>query len=104
MRWDGLGPSSRSPLSTFNRAQDPVRVGDVEIRVAHDPAGMGWLVGDRIAVAPTDDRSSGDAQSFFIKGFGPDRVIQLSRTSTRYHEAANVDTCWGHSFQEGRGD
>lgn len=33
----------------------------------HDANLMGWKVGDRIAIAPTQRHATADAQSFFIK-------------------------------------
>ncbi len=37
------------------------------IDVAHDVETMGWKVGDRIAIAPTQRLSAGTAQTFYIK-------------------------------------
>ena len=75
---------------TWSLLEVPLAVGATSMKLSHNPIDMGWKVGDRIAVAPTDDRSQGAAQSFSIAGFGGDGTISLSAASTLYHEASKI--------------
>jgi len=45
-------------------------VGSASISLMHDPKDMGWLVGDRIQIAPTTTGSKGTAETYYISGFG----------------------------------
>ena len=38
----------------------------------HEPAAIGWRVGDHIGVAPTNNRSEGTGQNFIIVSLGED--------------------------------
>lgn len=80
----------RELTRTWSLLQVPLAEGDTVLRLAHDPVQMGWKVGDRIAVAPTDDRSQGDAQSFIIVGFERGRLILLDKMSIRFHDASVI--------------
>jgi hypothetical protein len=80
----------RQITRTWSLLQTPLSSEATSIKLIHNPADMGWNIGDRIAVAPTDDRSQGEAQAFTISGFGPDHSIVLDKTSVRFHEAKNI--------------
>ena len=51
---------------------------DESLRTMHDPYLMGWRVGDRIQVAPTDGGSQGEAQTFVITSLGAFNRIHLN--------------------------
>ena len=46
----------------------------------HDPRDMGWRVGDRLAIAPTEPMAKGWGQVVFIKDIEEDGSITLNET------------------------
>ncbi|KAL6070177.1 G8 domain-containing protein [Balamuthia mandrillaris] len=44
------------------------------LHLMHNVEDMGWRVGDRIAIAPTQMLSTGEAQAFFIKDINKNRI------------------------------
>ena len=47
------------------------------ISLLHNPIDMGWKVGDRIVIAPTDFGSQGNAADFTIQSFDSNNIIKL---------------------------
>jgi len=58
-------------------AKDFTTVGGNSISLMHNANDMGWQVGDRIAIAPTQIVATADAQSFFIKSI-TGNILQLA--------------------------
>lgn len=83
---------------TWSLLQSPLRQGDTEMKLIHDAFEMGWNVGDRIAIAPTQPQSKGTAQSFTIVDIltkkseemdgGGMTIIILDKPSEYYHVAS----------------
>ncbi|NKI34183.1 hypothetical protein HFP89_03260 [Wenzhouxiangella sp. XN79A] len=74
---------------TWSLLAEPLQPNSSSIRLIHDPIAMGWQVGDRIAVAPTESGMDDNAQAFFIAGMQPDGTVTLDRPSngTSTHRA-----------------
>lgn len=51
------------------------------VRLMHDPIAMGWQIGDRIAVAPTEAGMDDNAQAFFIADMSADGRVLLDALS-----------------------
>ena len=51
------------------------------MRLMHNITLMGWNKGDRIAIAPTEERSQGSGQEFRISDISNSGVITLSNTA-----------------------
>lgn len=66
---------------TWSLLAEPLTPNSDSIRLMHDPVAMGWQIGDRIAVAPTEAGMDDDAQSFFIAGLAPDGTVTLNGPS-----------------------
>ena len=47
------------------------------ISLLHNPLEMGWQIGDRIVIAPTESLSTGDAEGYIIDSFGENNTIRL---------------------------
>ncbi|MDX1693426.1 MAG: hypothetical protein R3208_06655, partial [Ketobacteraceae bacterium] len=78
---------------TWSLLAEPLTPNSTSLRLLHDPIAMGWQVGDRIAVAPTENGMNDNAQDFFITAMNPDGYITLSTASneTSTHRA---DLAW----------
>jgi hypothetical protein len=48
------------------------------ISLLHNPINMGWKVGDRIVIAPTDFGSAGNAADFTIQSFDSNNVNSIN--------------------------
>jgi hypothetical protein len=85
----------RNLRRTWSLLQSPLREGDTEMKLIHNVQEMGWNIGDRIAIAPTQPQSKGTAQSFTIvdilnkESNGGITVIILDKPSEYYHEASS---------------
>ena len=79
--------SGRSLERTWTLLAKPFEIGSNQIHLLHDPAGMGWRKGDRIAIAPTKDMSQGEAQTFRIVDFQANGVVILDGTANDYYKA-----------------
>jgi len=78
----------REMTRTWSLLARPLSTGETNLQLMHDPVSMGWKVGDRIAVAPTEVKSSGTGQSFKIQGMEENNVIRLE-TASLYDYRAN---------------
>ena len=56
----------RELARTWSLLAKPMAQGDSTIELFHDTSSMGWRVGDRVALAPTDNRSKGHGEAFRI--------------------------------------
>lgn len=74
---------------TWSLLAEPLTPFSTSIQVMHDPVAMGWQVGDRIAVAPTEPGMDDNAQEFFIASRLSDGTITLDKASngTSTHRA-----------------
>ena len=72
----------RKLARTWSLLSQPLQSGDTTMTLLHNPDLMGWKVGDRIAVAPTKDRSEGSGAEFYIQSISSDgTTIGLSDIS-----------------------
>jgi hypothetical protein len=72
-----LDISGRPLRRTWSLLAKDFTVGGNSISLMHNANDMGWKVGDRIAIAPTQIVATGDAQYFFIKAINGN-IIQLA--------------------------
>lgn len=66
---------------TWSLLSRELEVGSNQMELLHNPVLMGWNVGDRIAIAPTEKSSEGYAQEFFIQDIDEFGIVTLDRTS-----------------------
>lgn len=80
---------------TWTLLSEPLGVGESSMKVIHDVSQMGWKVGDRIGVAPTEHGSAGKASTFIISAITNSFTIELS------HPNSN-DKPYGSAFINGQ--
>ncbi|KAK3268713.1 hypothetical protein CYMTET_22795 [Cymbomonas tetramitiformis] len=66
--------AGRTLRRTWSLLAATVTSGVSSIRLMHDAADMGWRVGDRIAIAPTQMQSKGEAQWFYCMGINKNEI------------------------------
>ena len=64
---------------TWSLLAEPLSSGDTKMNLLHNPILMGWRVGDRIGIAPTEKRSSGFGEEFRIESISGDGSITLDK-------------------------
>ena len=64
---------------TWSLLARSLRKGETSLKLMHDPQLSGWKIGDRIVVGPTGKRSTGQAQAFYVTGFGPFNKVYVDR-------------------------
>jgi hypothetical protein len=57
------------------------------MQLLHDPSQMGWRVGDRLGISPTESTATGWGQDFFISEIRNDGTIELIQSINNYHRA-----------------
>jgi len=72
---------------TWSLLDQPLSIDDTSLTLLHHPSLMGWQVGDRIGVAPTELLSTGTGQSFTITDISANGTIVLDAPSTYNHKA-----------------
>eukprot|EP00934_Nitzschia_sp_Nitz4_P001960 Nitzschia sp. Nitz4//scaffold89_size161592//205//3093//NITZ4_002358-RA/size161592-processed-gene-0.210-mRNA-1//-1//CDS//3329559556//1960//frame0 len=72
---------------TWSLLDQPMSPGDITIKVLHDPIAMGWRIGDRIGIAPTEEKSDGTGQTFTIVHMALDGTILLDQPCNSQHKA-----------------
>lgn len=77
----------RELIRTWSLLAKPLQLGDSTMELLHHPNMMGWKVGDRIAVAPTQSRSQGSGAEFYIQNIGTNGIITLSTSSPDIFDA-----------------
>ena len=77
-----LSVVGRELRRTWSLLAEPLEPGSWSIRLMHDPIEMGWQIGDRIAVAPTESGMDDNAQAFFITGRAHDGTLYLDALSS----------------------
>lgn len=76
-----LSVVGRELRRTWSLLAEPLEPGSWSIKLIHDPIQMGWKVGDRIAIAPTENGMDESAQAFFITGRAHDGTLYLDAFS-----------------------
>jgi len=74
--------SGRPMRRTWSLLTKDFTVGGNSISLMHNANDMGWQVGDRIAIAPTQIVAQGSAQSFFIKSINGN-ILQLDAVANQ---------------------
>jgi hypothetical protein len=72
---------------TWSLLSNSLERGDQKMELLHNPALMGWRVGDRIAVAPTKRLAQGIAAEFRINNMEADGTIELDGLVQDSYEA-----------------
>jgi len=91
--------SGREMIRTWSLLAKPVEIGDTELYLMHDPSHMKWNIGDRIAIAPTGERSDGTGQTFKITGFQAGNLIKLD-SAALFSYQANFDVRSGSNHNK----
>jgi len=71
----------RKLTRTWSLLSTPLLQGETTMRLMHNPTLMGWIVGDRIAIAPTEVRSTGSGQEFRISAISNSGIVTLSNAA-----------------------
>jgi hypothetical protein len=71
----------RELARTWSLLAEPLTLNSSLIQLMHDPVAMGWQLGDRIAISPTEGGMNDDAQAFFIAGMSADGALVLDGPS-----------------------
>ena len=64
---------------TWSLLAEPLSSGDTKMNLLHNPSLMGWSVGDRIGIAPTEKKSMGFGEEFRIHSISGDGSITLDK-------------------------
>jgi len=72
---------------TWSLLSNQLVPGATTMRVMHDPFQMGWRVGDRLGISPTEDSAKGWGQDVYISEIRDDGTIQLMQSIENYHRA-----------------
>ena len=76
---------------TWSVLANPIKIGDDSIKLMHNPNLMGWRVGDRIGISPTEVRATGIGEEFHILAIDIVKgVISLDGTAQYQHDASFV--------------
>ena len=67
-----------SLVRTWSLLSEALYPGARRVKLMHDPRDMGWRVGDRLAIAPTEPMAKGWGQVVFIKDIEEDGTITLN--------------------------
>ena len=74
---------------TWSLLSTPLLIGDNTIKLMHNPLLMGWNVGDRIGISPTEVRGNGIGEEFHITSIDIDSgIITLDGTAMYRHDAS----------------
>ena len=72
---------------TWSLLSEPLYPGMNTMKLLHDPAQMGWKVGDRLGISPTESRAQGWGQDVRIVDIQNDGTITLNENINNYHRA-----------------
>ena len=76
---------------TWSVLANPIKIGDDSIKLMHNPNLMGWRVGDRLGISPTEVRATGIGEEFHILAIDIVKgVITLDGTAQYQHDASFV--------------
>jgi len=79
--------NGREMVRTWSLLSKPFLSGESSLKLLHNPSLMGWSVGDRIGISPTEDQSTGFGQTFHITGINSDGTIFLSDAASNDYTA-----------------
>lgn len=71
----------RELTRTWSLLSEPLNVGDDRMKLLHNPSLMGWRVGDRIGIAPTQRESGGFGKEFRISAIEESGTLVLNKVS-----------------------
>ena len=77
----------RKLTRTWSLLSEPLVPGDTTMVLMHNPAGMGWRVGDRLGISPTEQAARGWGQDVVIQDIRDDGTVVLMSTINNYHRA-----------------
>mmetsp|Transcript_20603 Transcript_20603/g.50593 ORF Transcript_20603/g.50593 Transcript_20603/m.50593 type:complete len:1472 (+) Transcript_20603:229-4644(+) len=77
----------RPMVRTWSLLSDSLPQGSATIKLLHNAHTMGWMVGDRIAIAPMESIAKGWGQEFTIAQIYSDGSIRLDRPSDQTYDA-----------------
>jgi len=72
---------------TWSLLSKPLVPGATTMTLMHNPTQMGWKVGDRLGISPTEPRARGWGQDVFIGEIRNDGTIELMQSINNYHRA-----------------
>ena len=72
---------------TWSLLSEPLYPGMNTMKLLHDPAQMGWKVGDRLGISPTESTARGWGQDVRIVDIQNDGTITLNENINNYHRA-----------------
>jgi hypothetical protein len=81
--------NGREMVRTWSLLSDPIGISDSKMTLMHDANLMGWRVGDRIGLAPTDDKATGWAEVFTIMGIDEKKGSLLLDKGAQYEHKAS---------------
>jgi hypothetical protein len=65
---------------TWSLLSEPLVPGATTMTLMHDPTQMGWKVGDRLGISPTESRAKGWGQDVFIREIRNDGTVELMQS------------------------
>jgi hypothetical protein len=77
----------RKLTRTWSVLSEPLVPGMTSMRLVHDPILMGWKIGDRLGISPTENRAAGWGQDVFISKIREDGTIELMQHIENFHRA-----------------
>lgn len=77
----------REMTRTWSLLSEPLEVGEETMKLLHHPKLMGWQVGDRLGVAPTERLATGWGEEFWIEDISDDGTIFLNKKAQSVHKA-----------------
>ena len=77
----------RKLTRTWSLLSEPLVPGVTSMRLVHDPILMGWKVGDRLGISPTDGTARGWGQDVYIREIRNDGTVELMQNIESYHRA-----------------
>ncbi|KAL9179269.1 hypothetical protein ACHAXT_008559 [Thalassiosira profunda] len=78
----------RELVRTWSLLSDPLQSGDDKMNLMHNAHLMGWRVGDRIGIAPTERRATGYGETFTIAGIDDNGSLLLDKAAQYDHAAS----------------
>jgi len=72
---------------TWSLLSEPLVPGATTMTLMHDPTRIGWKVGDRLGISPTESQARGWGQDVFIAEIRNDGTIVLMESINNYHRA-----------------
>ena len=77
----------RTLARTWSLLSEPLSPGMTSMKLMHDAYQMGWRVGDRLGISPTEQNARGWGQDVVIDEIKNDGTIVLRQSINNYHRA-----------------